>query len=63
MGFLRRRTARRFLFFYDSEVVYSEIFDVELIDLQLAQVDLFYQQFSYYNTADHYDADRKAANG
>ena len=62
LGLLRRRTGRRFLFFYDDEVIYSEIFDVELIDLQLAQVHLLYQQFSYYNSADHYEADRKAAN-
>ena len=50
---LRKGSGGRLLFFQDREVVYSEIFHIELIDLQLAQVDLLYQEFSYYYAADH----------
>ena len=55
---LRRGTGRGLLFFQDSQVVYPEILDIELVYLHLAQVDLFYQQFSYYYAADHDKTDR-----
>ena len=54
---LRRGTGRGLLFFQDSQVVYPEILDIELVYLELAQVDLLDQEFSYYYATDHHETD------
>jgi len=55
---LGKGSVRGFLFSSDSQIIYSEIVDIELIYLQLAEVHLLYQEFVYYYAADHYEPDR-----